>query len=143
MVGEGRAGNHSVIAPKPNGFLFSSQPLCTFLTLQTEKAVNALLCCPSLTHTSSTFIMARSAVVEEMSSGYVMKHANKIYIYQMTSQGLMLHKPNSRALCKGISLISAEDGFLSLSESALMLLTIKQHPWHLSHALSRDMCDLN
>lgn len=54
-----------------------------------------------------------SAIVEEMPSGYVMKHANKIYIYQITAQGLMLHKPNSRALCEGISLISAEDGFLS------------------------------
>lgn len=31
----------------------------------------------------------------------------------MTSQALMLHKPNSMALCNGISLISAEDEFLS------------------------------
>lgn len=36
-----------------------------------------------------------------------------ISLSQMTSQGLMLHKPNSRALWKGISLISVEDGFLS------------------------------
>lgn len=66
------------------------------------------------------------------------------YIYpKQYSQGLMLHKQNCRALCKGISLISAEDRFLSSSESALMLLTIKQHPWHLSQALSRGKCDLN
>lgn len=43
---------------KTNSFLFSPQP-SRFLSLQTKKAVNALLCCPALTHTSSTFIMVR------------------------------------------------------------------------------------
>lgn len=112
MVGEGSGWITLWFTDKTNGFLFSSQPLCTFLILQTDKAVNALLCCLALTHTSCTFIIVRSAVVEEMSSGYVMTHANKKYIYQVTSQSIMLHKPNSRVLWR--NLIEFSRGWVSL-----------------------------
>lgn len=64
---------------------FSAHP--SFLTLQTEEAVNALLGCLALTHTSNTFVMVSNAIVEEKSSGYVMKHANKIYLHQTVLPG--------------------------------------------------------
>lgn len=64
---------------------FSSPP--SFLTLQAEEAVDALLGCLALTPTSNTFVTVSNAVVEEMSSGYVMKHANKIYIHQTVFPG--------------------------------------------------------
>lgn len=64
---------------------FSSPP--SFLTLQTEEAVNALLGWLALTQCSDTFVLVSDAVLEEMSSGYVMKHANKIYIPQTVFPG--------------------------------------------------------
>lgn len=43
--------------------------------------MNALFCYLALAHASSTFIVVRSAMVEKMSSGYVMKHDDKkIYL---------------------------------------------------------------
>lgn len=76
-----------VITPwsQPEKIDFCSSP--SFLTLQREEAVNALLGCLALTLTSNLFVMVSNAIVEEMSSGYVMKHANKIYIHQTVFPG--------------------------------------------------------
>lgn len=83
VAGEGSGG----ITPRSQlkQMDFSSPP--SFLTLQAEETVNALLGCLALTPTSNTFVMVSNAVAEEKSSGYVMKHANKIDIHQTVFPG--------------------------------------------------------